>query len=145
MWLTSNSPAALRVARCSSMTDVYHTGMSQPANGTILAPISRCVALSAVFRGSPSAGSTHLKRGRARPLASGMPMNHGLSLPVSLAPSGSLAAGSPMRTTTGPGIRLNGSEASNATKPSERSRSHVATRWASSAGSRQLPRLRRRA
>ncbi len=38
MWETSKSPAALRTARCSSMTPEYWTGMRHPANSTSLAP-----------------------------------------------------------------------------------------------------------
>ena len=38
MWLTSNSPAARRTARCSSVMPAYWTGISHPANGTIFAP-----------------------------------------------------------------------------------------------------------
>ena len=49
MWLTSKRPAACRVALCSSMTLLYHTGISQPANGTIRAPNFLCVSLSVVF------------------------------------------------------------------------------------------------
>ena len=36
MWLTSNSPARVRTAMCSSTMPEYSTGMSQPPNGTIL-------------------------------------------------------------------------------------------------------------
>jgi len=35
MWLTSNSPTALRTVLCSSMTPEYCTGMSQPPKSTI--------------------------------------------------------------------------------------------------------------
>src|SRR5262245_3285715 len=49
MWLTSNNPARVRTARCSSTMPEYSTGMSQPANGTIFAPEARCRALSGVF------------------------------------------------------------------------------------------------
>ena len=52
MWLTSNRPAAWRVARCSSTTEVYQTGMSHPAKGTILAPMALCVSCSGVTLGS---------------------------------------------------------------------------------------------
>ncbi len=48
MWLTSNSPAALRTAACSSPTEVYHTGISQPPNGTIRAPAALCVSYKPV-------------------------------------------------------------------------------------------------
>jgi len=41
MWLTSNKPAAVRTAMCSSMMPVYSTGMSQPPNSTIRAPWAR--------------------------------------------------------------------------------------------------------
>src|SRR5690349_800405 len=51
MWLTSKRPAADRTAMCSATTPppAYSTGMSQPANGTILAPDERWRALSGVF------------------------------------------------------------------------------------------------
>ena len=39
MWLTSNSPHFWRTALCSAVMPVgYWTGISKPANGTILAP-----------------------------------------------------------------------------------------------------------
>ena len=38
MWLTSNTPARVRTARCSAVMPEYSTGMSQPAYGTIRAP-----------------------------------------------------------------------------------------------------------
>ncbi len=38
---TSNSPAALRTASCSAMTEVYWTGISQPAKSTNRAPSAR--------------------------------------------------------------------------------------------------------
>ena len=38
MWETSKTPAPVRTARCPSVTDVYCTGISQPAKSTILAP-----------------------------------------------------------------------------------------------------------
>ena len=41
MWLTSNSPARVRTAMCSSAMPEYSTGMSQPPNGTIFAPEAR--------------------------------------------------------------------------------------------------------
>src|SRR5688572_2216293 len=49
MWLTSNSPARVRTAMCSSVMPEYSTGMSQPANSTIRAPIARCLAFRGVF------------------------------------------------------------------------------------------------
>src|SRR4051812_12684696 len=39
---TSKRPAASRTARCSSVTPLYCTGISQPANGTIFAPSFTC-------------------------------------------------------------------------------------------------------
>ena len=39
MWLTSNSPARVRTAWCSSMMPEYSTGMSQPPKGTMRAPM----------------------------------------------------------------------------------------------------------
>ena len=42
---TSNTPTPLRTARCSLvMPDGYCTGISKPANGTILAPSSTCIS-----------------------------------------------------------------------------------------------------
>ena len=38
IWLTSKSPARVRTARCSAMTPLYSTGISQPKNSMILAP-----------------------------------------------------------------------------------------------------------
>ncbi len=38
MWDTSNRPARVRTARCSSMMPVYCTGISHPLNGTMRAP-----------------------------------------------------------------------------------------------------------
>ena len=48
MWLTSNSPARVRTAMCSSVMPEYSTGMSQPPNGTMRALWPRCVACSGV-------------------------------------------------------------------------------------------------
>ena len=46
-WLTSNTTAPVRQARCSaSVPEGYCRGMSQPPNGTILAPRARWVASS---------------------------------------------------------------------------------------------------
>ena len=55
MWLTSKMPTLVRTAMCSLMMPQpidagYSTGMSQPLNSTIFAPISRWTALSAVLR-----------------------------------------------------------------------------------------------
>src|SRR5262245_33751553 len=49
MWLTSNRPARVRTARCSSTMPEYSTGMSQPPNSTIRPPLERCLALRGVF------------------------------------------------------------------------------------------------
>ena len=38
MWEMSAMPTAERIARCSSMIEVYCTGMAQPANSTIRPP-----------------------------------------------------------------------------------------------------------
>jgi hypothetical protein len=38
MWDTSNTPAPVRTAWCSARMPAYCTGISQPANGTSLAP-----------------------------------------------------------------------------------------------------------
>src|SRR3990172_12541749 len=104
MGLTSNKPAAERVARCSSTTDVYQTGMSQPAKGTILAPSLRCVSNSAVRRRGESVASFQPKAGRlVPPAAPATPMYHGLSSPARLADFGRDAAPPIRRTIAGPG------------------------------------------
>src|SRR5688572_16291091 len=52
---TSNSPAAVRVRICSSITPAgYCTGISQPPKSTILPPSSRCALFSGVFFNSVS-------------------------------------------------------------------------------------------
>src|SRR5689334_9610614 len=49
MWLTSNNPAFWRTALCSMVIPVgYCTGISNPANGTILAPRATWVSWSGV-------------------------------------------------------------------------------------------------
>src|SRR5262245_47567142 len=48
MWLTSKTPAARRVARCSSRIPVYWTGISHPPKGTMRAPALRWAACSGV-------------------------------------------------------------------------------------------------
>ena len=53
MWLTSNSPARVRTAMCSSAMPVYSTGMSQPPNSTMRAPSERCLAWRGVFLSVP--------------------------------------------------------------------------------------------
>ena len=55
MWLTSNSPARVRTAMCSSVIPEYSTGMSQPANSTMRAPLATCTACSGVLRSSVGA------------------------------------------------------------------------------------------
>jgi len=53
MWLTSKIPTPVRTALCSAMmppAEGYSTGMSQPLNSTIFAPIWRWTAFSAVLR-----------------------------------------------------------------------------------------------
>ena len=55
MWLTSKMPTPVRTAMCSLMMPQpmaagYSTGMSQPLNSTIFAPIWRWTAFSAVLR-----------------------------------------------------------------------------------------------
>src|SRR6266542_540684 len=57
MWLTSNSPARVRTAMCSSTMPEYSTGMSQPPNSTMRAPRDRCRTLSGVFFSGPGAES----------------------------------------------------------------------------------------
>src|SRR3990172_8239117 len=49
----SNSPAAWRTAKCSSMMPVYSMGISQPPNSAILAPSCLCRGWSGVlFKGT---------------------------------------------------------------------------------------------
>src|SRR6202162_26667 len=55
MWLTSKMPTPVRTARCSltmpqPIEAGYSTGISQPLNSTIFAPIWRWTAFSAVLR-----------------------------------------------------------------------------------------------
>ena len=50
MWLTSNNPARVRTAKCSSVMPLYSTGISQPPNGTKRAPIATWRAYSGVRR-----------------------------------------------------------------------------------------------
>ncbi len=53
---TSNMPAPSRTAVCSALTPAYCTGMSQPPNGTILAPARRWAACSGVRFSSVGSG-----------------------------------------------------------------------------------------
>ena len=65
MWLTSKMPTPVRTALCSAImppADGYSTGMSQPLNSTILAPIWRWTAFSAVLRMVGVVASTAGKR-----------------------------------------------------------------------------------
>src|SRR5579862_7601807 len=69
MWLTSKMPTAVRTAMCSLMIPPpidagYSTGMSQPLNSTIFAPIRRWTAFSAVFRmaGASTDDKTYLNQ-----------------------------------------------------------------------------------
>ena len=48
IWLTSKAPTLRRTARCSSTSEEYWTGMSQPPKSTILAFIERCTLLRQV-------------------------------------------------------------------------------------------------
>ncbi len=48
MWLTSNTPTLRRTARCSSTSEEYWTGMSQPPKSTILARSVRWTAFRQV-------------------------------------------------------------------------------------------------
>ena len=55
MWLTSKIPTPVRTAMCSLIIPQpidagYSTGMSQPLNSTIFAPIWRWTAFRAVLR-----------------------------------------------------------------------------------------------
>src|SRR5215471_13376928 len=53
MWLTSKTPTLFLTALCSAIIPPlagYSTGISQPLNSTILAPIWRCTAFKAVLR-----------------------------------------------------------------------------------------------
>ena len=58
MWLTSNSPTAVRTALCSSMMPEYWTGISQPPKSTILAFNARWTEFSGVVR---RAGAADMK------------------------------------------------------------------------------------
>ena len=61
MWLTSKMPTPVRTALCSAImppAEGYSTGMSQPLNSTIFAPIWRCTGLSAVLRMAGVVAST---------------------------------------------------------------------------------------
>src|SRR5216683_2672678 len=49
---TSNSPATLRTAKCSSRMDVYCCGMSHPPKSTMRPPSATCRSYSGVRRGS---------------------------------------------------------------------------------------------
>src|SRR5206468_5372811 len=51
---TSNTPAAVLTARCSSITPSYWTGISHPANGTRRAPAARWASNRGVRRRSAS-------------------------------------------------------------------------------------------
>ncbi len=46
---TSKSVAAVRVAVCSAMIDVYCTGIDQPAKSTMRPPWATCQSKSGVF------------------------------------------------------------------------------------------------
>src|ERR1700694_327889 len=48
MWLRSNTPATFRTARCSSRSEEYCWGSSQPPKSTIRPPSATCSAYSAV-------------------------------------------------------------------------------------------------
>ena len=63
-WLTSKATAEVRQARCSAtVPDGYANGISQPPNGTILAPSSRCDAYSGETRnGAAVAVAVHPTR-----------------------------------------------------------------------------------
>ena len=56
MWETSNIPACVRTAECSSRIPSYVTGISQPAKGTTFAPSSTCCSYKGVRRRSTGAG-----------------------------------------------------------------------------------------
>src|SRR4051812_24827201 len=56
MWLTSNRPAALRTALCSSITPEYWTGISHPPKSTIRAPRALWTEFSGVARSEDAAG-----------------------------------------------------------------------------------------
>ena len=61
MWLTSKIPTPVRTALCSAImppADGYSTGISQPLNSTILAPIWRWTEWSAVLRMAGVVAST---------------------------------------------------------------------------------------
>jgi len=104
MWVTSNNPAALRVARCSCRTEEYHSGISQPAKPLIFAPRARWFSYKGVRFKPSSSGSTQLNSGRAgRSAFSGMPTKYGLRKSTRSF-SGLTQTGSARRIETGPGI-----------------------------------------
>src|ERR1041385_3326943 len=49
MWETSNTPTAFRTVMCSSISELYRTGMLNPANGIIFAPSFSCKSLRGTF------------------------------------------------------------------------------------------------
>ena len=58
-WLTSKATAEVRQVRCSvTVPDGYAKGISQPPNGTILAPSSKCDACSGETRSGVSSAFT---------------------------------------------------------------------------------------
>src|SRR5215510_9192274 len=63
MWLTSNTPARVRTARCSLVIPEYSTGISQPAYGTMRAPDARCRACKGVVRRLAAAVSVMKQNG----------------------------------------------------------------------------------
>src|SRR3954468_268232 len=54
IWETSKTPDDLRTRRCSALIPSYSTGISQPANGTSLAPASTCASYSGVLFSVPA-------------------------------------------------------------------------------------------
>ena len=75
---TSNAPASVRTARCSSITPAYCTGISQPAKGTIFPPSATCRSWSGVCRSVSGMESAHGPTPRAylsRPSHGGLSEN----------------------------------------------------------------------
>ncbi len=66
MWLRSNRPAALRTAACSARSELYRTGICQPAKSVKAAPAATwmsCSGLSLSFGGASVMGEFSLRAG----------------------------------------------------------------------------------
>src|SRR4051794_4578474 len=61
MWETSKTPTPVRTASCSSRMPAYWTGISQPANGTSLAPAAWCRSNRGVRRSVSDCAATRAR------------------------------------------------------------------------------------